>query len=346
MEAGKENTCAIDSNCGELQMNIQVVEGQSSNGIGGQHYPISAAQTKYRKLGNTGFDLSTIGFGTWQLGGGRWHSGEIAENVRVLREAHDRGLNIFDAAVVYGQYRDDMQYLQSRSQELLGLAFSEMREQVYYCIKVGQYDERSHRALYEPGRIIDQIQQSMRRLRTDYIDICLIHAPSLYEVRKGAALTILRTLQAIGMVRAVGYSFESEPLHAEAAIQQTADVIMLQYNLLETQCGPAIRKAGERGIGILVGGPFKRGYLCGRYKEVSDLPAQDDYWRWNLQRNPGKVSGILAQSRALQEECGTGEALRKKALEFILSEEAVCSAIIGHRNLDEVQENLRLAESL
>lgn len=330
----------------ENQMSVNILESSLLNGTGAAQGPVSGVQTKYRKLGNTGFDVSTIGFGTWQLGGGRWHSGEIAEGVRLLRSAHERGVNIFDAAVVYGQYRDDMSYLQSRSQELLGHAFSEMREKVYYCIKVGQYDERSHRAFYEPGRMIDQIQQSLRRLRTDYIDICLIHAPSLFEVRQGAAIAVLRTLQALGMVRAVGYSFESEPLHADAAIQQVVDVIMLQYNLLEPQCGPAIRKAGERGVGILVGGPYKRGYLCGRYRDASDLPRDDDYWMWNLQRNPGKVSHILAQSKALLDECGSGEQLRKKALDCILSEEAVGSAIIGHRSMEEVYENIDLVAGL
>lgn len=326
--------------------NASLLENSSLNGDAFKLGPLSGVQTKYRKLGNTGFDVSTIGFGTWQLGGGRWHSGDQAENIRTLREAHARGVNIFDAAVVYGQYRDDRNCLQSRSQELLGMAFSGMREEVFYCIKVGQFDERSHRFLYEPGRLIDQIQQSLRRLQTDYIDICLIHAPSLYEVRKGAAIAVLRTLQALGMVRAVGYSFESEPEHAETAVRQVVDVIMLQYNLLETQCATAIRRAGERGVGILVGGPFKRGYLSGRYRDPNDLPLNDDYWSWNLRRNPGKVQSILAQSKALIDQYGSGGALRSKALEFILSEPAVGSAIVGHRSLDEVCENILATDKL
>ena len=126
---------------------------------------------KYRKLGNTGFDVSEVGFGTWQIGGKRWKAGSEIDKIKLLREAKKLGVNIFDAAVVYGQYKDEDGHLQSESQELLGKAFAENRDGVYYCIKFGQFDEYSHRSDYNPDRIIDQFKQSLRRLNTDYIDL-------------------------------------------------------------------------------------------------------------------------------------------------------------------------------
>jgi len=299
---------------------------------------------KYRKLGNTGFDVSEIGFGTWQIGGKRWKSLSREENIEMLRSARDLGVNIFDSAVVYGQYSDNNGYLQSESQELLGEAFKNRRDEVIYCVKLGQFDEYTHRSDYNPQRIVDQFNQSLKRLNTNYIDIALIHAPSLAEVKEGKAITILQTLRALGKVKAIGYSFEVEPEHVKEAINQDVNVIMLQYNLLERQCESAIQKATEHGVGILVGGPFKRGYLTGRWKTAEDIAKEeDDYWKWNIKYNKGKVERILKDVNQYIEEVGSPLGLRKKSLEFVLSQ-PVASVIIGHRSLDEVKENIQNLE--
>lgn len=298
------------------------------------------SKSAFRKLGNTGFDVSTIGFGTWQIGGGRWQRISTPQAVKLLREANDLGVNIFDAAVVYGQYPDARGCLQSRSQEMLGRAFHDRRENVFYCTKVGQYDEYSHRSSFDAHRLVEQVQQSMRRLRTDYLDICLVHAPSLHDVRRGAAIDIVRTLQALGMVRAIGYSFEAEPEHVRTALEQRVDVIMLQYNLIDDSCTEALREAQDRGVGVLVGGPYKRGYLSGRFSMIEDLPQEDDYWRWNVTHNPGKVEETLERVQRLMKAHADATTFRRRVLRFVLDAPGVCSAIIGHRSIEEVMENL------
>jgi len=176
----------------------------------------------FRKLGQTGFDLSAIGFGTWQLGGGRWCALDEEESITLLRASRELGVNLFDVAVVYGQYSDSKGYLQSRSQELLGKAFKEDHDTVFYCLKLGQFDEYSHRADYDPKQLVSQFKHSLRLLQTDYIDIALIHAPSLSEVKKGHALCVLETLRELGHIRAIGYSFENELEHVKVAMQLTA----------------------------------------------------------------------------------------------------------------------------
>lgn len=297
-------------------------------------------RSAYRKLGRTGFDVSILGFGAWQIGGGRWSPIGEDDALRLLRTSRDLGVNIFDSAVVYGQYSDASGYAQSRSQELLGKAFGPAADDVFICAKVGQYDEYSHRASFGAERIVEQVRQSMRRLRTDVLDICLVHAPSLWEVRRGLAIEILKTLQAVGWVRAIGYSFETEPRHVMAALKQPIDVIMMQYNLLDQQCGDVIDQAEKRGVGVLVGGPFKRGYLTGRYASLDDLPVDDDYWRWNVRRNPQKVSATLRAVATLAENTtGPGD-LRARALRHVLRKPGVSSAIVGHRAEAEVVENL------
>jgi len=299
---------------------------------------------KYRKLGNTGFDVSELGFGTWQIGGERWEAGSYFDNVKMLRKALKLGVNIFDAAVVYGQYGDEKGVLQSRSQELLGEAFENDRDKVIYCIKFGQFDEFSHRSDFSPDRIVDQFKQSLRRLKTDYIDIALIHAPSLSKVRDEKAIRVLQTLRSMGLVKAIGYGFENEPEHVRVAMYQDIDVLMLQYNLLDDQCGSVIDELEERGIGTLVGGPFKRGYLTGDYSTIKHLEDEkDDYWKLNLRRNRGKVEQILERVNEEKAKAGSAESLRVNALDFVLSK-PVSSAVVGHRSIFEVQQNAKVIE--
>lgn len=309
------------------------------------HPAAPGPDVRFRKLGNTGFDVSTIGFGTWQIGGGRWHACPDRHAVGVLRAAQELGINIFDAAVVYGQYADDQGYLQSRSQLLLGEAFGTLRDRVFYCIKIGQFDEISHRSCFAAARLVDQLRQSMRRLRTDVVDICLIHAPSLADVKRGTALEVVKTLQALGMVRAVGYSFENEPDHVLEALEQQVDVIMLQYNLIDVECAAALRRAHEEGVGVLVGGPYKRGYLTGTFTCLEEVPRRDHYWAWNLSRNPGKVARTLDRVRGLLDHYGTPAELRRAALQFVLAQPAVGAAIVGHRSVEEARENLNWVAS-
>jgi aryl-alcohol dehydrogenase-like predicted oxidoreductase len=297
-------------------------------------------QSAYRKLGRTGFDVSALGFGTWQLGGERWRPVPEDEALRLLRFSRDLGINIFDAAVVYGQYSDSNDSPQSRSQELLGKAFGPAADDVFICTKVGQYDEYSHRGNFTASRLVEQVRQSMRRLRTDVLDICLVHAPSLWEVRDGLAIEVLKTLQAVGWIRAIGYSFENDPHGVMASLEQPVDVIMLQYNLLDRECEDAIDRAAERGVGVLAGGPFKRGYLTGRYKSLEDIPVEDDYWRWNLRRNPRKVSAILQAVASVAEHTTGAADLRTQALRHVLRKPGVASAIVGHRTTEEVVENM------
>lgn len=301
----------------------------------------------YTKLGRTGLDCSRLGFGTWQIGGGRWKGLERSESVALLQHALASGVNTFDAAIVYGQYRGQLNERRSCSLELLGEAFEgARRQQAIICLKLGQVDEYSHRAIFQPRSLVDELQRALRELRTDYVDICLVHAPSLHEVREGQALAVVQTIQAMGGAKFVGYSFEAEPEHAKLALSQSIDVMMLQYNLLDQECAGVFDLASERGIGVLVGGPFKRGYLSGRFEKAGDLPEEDDYWKWNLRYTRDKVDDILAKSATLKKEAGGARELRRKALSYILRYPSVASAIVGHRTKDEVSDNVQAIDEI
>jgi aryl-alcohol dehydrogenase-like predicted oxidoreductase len=302
---------------------------------------------RYAKLGRTGLDCSRLGFGTWQVGGGRWKGMEGNESIALLRSGVEFGINIFDAAIVYGQYRGELNERRSRSLELLGEAFKgERRREVIICLKLGQVDEYSHRAIYQPRSMVDEFHRALRELKTDHVDICLIHAPSLAEVRDGRALAVVQTMQAMGAARFIGYSFEAEPEHGRVAVTQDIDVVMFQYNLLDTECAEIFALANERGIGTLVGGPFKRGYLSGQFERVEELPREDNYWEWNLRYSPDKVKAVLAKVSQLKKEAGGARGLRKQGLRQILQHAGAQCAVVGHRTKEEIADNVKALDEI
>lgn len=301
----------------------------------------------YSKLGQTGLDCSALGFGTWQIGGGRWKGMSEQQSIGLLHHAHDSGVNVFDVAMVYGQYKNGDKAVRSRSLELLGKAFGDSKRQgVVVCLKVGQLDEYSHRSNLEPNWIVAQVQEALSILRTDYVDICLIHAPTQQEIRNLRALAVLETLQALGYVRFIGYSIENQADHAMVALEQRIDVLMLQYNLIDQECANALSIAADRSIGVLVGGPLKRGYLSGRYSSVTDFSCEDNYWDWNLRYAKGKVEANLAEVNRLKQIYGGAERLRHEALLHVLRTKGVTSAMVGHRLDQEVNENVATVQHL
>jgi len=114
---------------------------------------------------------------------------------------------------------------------------------------------------------------------------------------------------------------------------------MLQYNLIDIDCQSVFFDAEKSGIGVLTGGPFKRGYLTGRFNTIKDFPIEDNYWEWNLRYNPQKVKSILAKVNLLKEKYGSEENLKRQALKFIDAKNRSGSIIVGFRKDKEIVEN-------
>ncbi|MCH6255041.1 aldo/keto reductase [Puniceicoccaceae bacterium K14] len=298
---------------------------------------------KYRKLGHTGLDVSAVACGSWQLGGKRWRGLSDKDTVSFFHTCLDRGINLYDVSTAYGQYEDEAACFHSRSQELLGRAFEDKREEVIINLKLGHLDEYTHRRNFTPSYLIRSFKQSLKRLRTDYADICLIHAPSIADIEAQQSIRVLQTLQELGLVGAIGYSLENEPEHLRIALKQDIDIIELQYNLISQECGEAIEEARKHGIGIIASGVYKRGLLTGRFRHLDDLPLQDEYWQYNRNLCEGKLVSLLETTRNLLDQYGSPLDLRKAALGFVLDHPGVSTAVMGHRAVKELDENIELA---
>jgi aryl-alcohol dehydrogenase-like predicted oxidoreductase len=218
---------------------------------------------------DTSLKVSRVAIGTWAIGGWMWGGTDEAESISTIRAALDHGINVIDTAPVYGF---------GRSEEIVGKAIADgrLRDRVVIATKVGlEWKDGSVFRNGSRGRIIREVEDSLRRLRTDYIDIYQVHWPDpLVSVEETAAA--MRILFKQGKIRAIGVSnFSLEQIRRFRSVAPL-HVLQSPYNLfereIETDLLPYCRK---NNIAMLGYGALCRGLLSGRMRSDTAFPGDD-----------------------------------------------------------------------
>ena len=212
----------------------------------------------YRDFGKTGWQVSVVGMGTWNIGN-QWGELDDATAWATVRSAFDHGVTLFDTAESYGT-------LNGLSEERLGVALAGIRHQVCLVSKIGNWGKRTGQGV--PKTTVDMIRlcahASLHRLRTDWLDVVLCHEgniedPSIY-------LEAFEVLKQRGRIRAYGISTDSLEVLKRFNVNNTCSVVQFNYSLLnrapEADILPYCR---EHGIAVMVRGPLARGLLSGNY---------------------------------------------------------------------------------
>lgn len=239
---------------------------------------------KYRTYPNTDVTVSEVGFGLWTTSTGWWGEKTDDDAVAMLREAHDRGITLFDAADTYGN---------GRSEEQLAKAFGAKREQVVYATKFG-YDfytptnVEQRRGQFElphdfsPAFVRKALEESLRRLQTDYVDIYQMHNARMAQVEDDALWELLESLKREGKIRmygvalgpAIGWLYEG----VDAVVKRNTATLQIIWNILEQHPGDEqIRAAYDSNAdtGYMIRVPHSSGMLEGHYTEETVFPAND-----------------------------------------------------------------------
>ena len=207
---------------------------------------------RYRELGRTGIQLSELGFGVWTLSTGWWGTYSDDEAVALLRAAYSRGVTFFDSADSYGN---------GRSEELLAKAFEGQRDQIVIGTKFG-YDfytnggerngQRELPQAWSPAFVRTALEQSLRRLGTDYVDVYQLHNPKMDAMDNDALWATLEDLRREGTIRsfgpalgpAIGWQKEGE----KALLTRNCDVLHQIYNVLEQDPGRALADLAKEDV--------------------------------------------------------------------------------------------------
>ena len=217
----------------------------------------------------TDLKVSRIGLGTWAMGGWMWGGSDEQESVRTIHAALDKGINLIDTAPVYGF---------GRSEEIVGRAITEsgQREQVIIATKAGL--EWRNGGVFRNSareRILREVEESLRRLRTSYIDIYQVHWPDpLVPVEETAEAMLL--LHWEGKIRAIGVSNYSPQQMEWFRMAAPLHTDQPPYNLFERQIEQDVLPyARQNNVSTLTYGSLCRGLLSGRMKPDTQFTGDD-----------------------------------------------------------------------
>ena len=294
---------------------------------------------RYRRLGDTDVSISEVGFGVWTVSTGWWGEVDEARSVKLLRRAHEKGINYFDTADTYGS---------GLGETLLRDAFGHMRESIVISTKIG-YDFYNHTARrgqqerpqdWSEDFIRFALEQSLKRLGTDYIDFLQLHNPKMDAVENDALFDLMEEFEKEGKVRAYGIALGPKIGWLEEGVkamrERKLDGLQMIYNLLEQDPGRSLIEAPhETNTSLVVRVPHSSGMLEGKYTEETTF-AQNDHRRhrpkeWLLE-GLKKVEqlGFLTESG--------DRTLGQAALKFILASPEIASTLPNIYDLEQLEE--------
>ena len=290
----------------------------------------------FRQLGTGGPLLSEIGFGAWAVGGAwrfGWGTVDDNESIAAIHRALDLGVNWIDTAAVYGL---------GHSEEVVGRAVRDRRDRVFVATKCSQvWDESGHvRTHAGKESIRRELEGSLKRLQTDYIDLYQIHWPD-FDTPIEESWGEMARLQREGKVRHIGVSNFGVDLLKHC--RQIAPVQSLQpiYNMLERDIEQEILPfCRTNGIGIISYSPMQSGLLSGSF-EMTRLKPDD--WRIvhsEKFREPKYSRGLRVVEALRPIAAKYRKRVGQLAVAWVLMNGAITSAIVGARRAAQVEQNV------
>jgi len=288
---------------------------------------------QYRTLGKTGWKVSVIGLGTWNIGG-QWGEVDDRTALATIWKAYECGVNFFDTADAYGEPP-------GRSEELLGKALQGIRHEVFIATKVGNWARRhGHPLPYtSPLHIIACCHASLYRLRTDYIDLYQCHIGNPTDAEIEVFLEAFDRLKEQGKIRAYGISTNSLDALQRFNKHGTCATCQLDYSILnrapEKDLLPYCQ---EQNIGVIVRGPLAMGILSGKF--TPDTVFTDEVRRsWNEGERRQRFLRRLEVVERLRFLERNGRTMAQVALQFVISHPAVSCTIPGAKSPQQAEMN-------
>lgn len=298
---------------------------------------------QYRTLGKTGYEVSTISFGAWAIGG-EWGQVDDAESLAALRKAVDLGVTFFDTADVYGD---------GRSERLVGQLRRDVGDSIRIATKAGRRLDPHVAAGYDLENLRAFVERSLRNLQMEALDLLQLHCPPTDVYYRPEVFGALDQLKAEGKLLHYGVSVERVEEGLKAIEYPGVASVQIIYNLFRQR--PAelfFREAARRNVGILARVPLASGLLSGSMRADRVFADRDhrNYNRHGEAFDQGETfSGVdfalgLELAEEMRRYVPEGASLAQLALRWILMDPAVTCAIPGAKRPDQVEQNARAAD--
>jgi len=287
---------------------------------------------QYRTLGRTGLRVSEIGLGTMVHAG---HFGPMndAESLAAIAAALDLGVNFIDTSNAYGD---------GYSETLLGKALKGKRDRVVLATKGGNIMSGPKRGTtdFAPGYIAQVMDESLKRLQTDYVDLYQLHNPKVPEIQDDGLYALLHQRRQEGKVRFLGVSVNTMEEGIAAVKGGRYDVIQIEYNILvQDPAQEVFPLAQEASLGIIARVPLRRGLLAGKITPQDRERFTGGDVRARLFAGDGLDRELAKVERARFVVKPPVTSLAQAAIAFCLAHPAVSIVIPGARNADQMRDN-------
>ena len=301
---------------------------------------------KFRTFGSTGMKVSEIGMGCWAIGGNSFGNSygttDDAESIKAIKKAIQTGCNFFDTADVYGH---------GHSEELLGIALQKIRQSVFIATKVGgaymYNDEQWGHVNFTPEYVKFALEQSLLRLRTNYIDLYQLHNPTLAMIKEGEIFKPLRQLQQDGKIKHAGVSVFT--LDEGLAALYHADSVQCVFNIIDPRNYEMMETAKRRGVAIIVREPLANGLLTGKYSVKNDAQGASSgisvFEKGDIRsRTPNDYMEGVAELAGEIKKRFPHMTPAQVCLKYILNFDCVSTAIPGAKTEQQVIENTAVSD--
>jgi aryl-alcohol dehydrogenase-like predicted oxidoreductase len=298
---------------------------------------------KYRRLGKTGFEVSEVSLGTWQIGGS-WGSVSEEDAKSLLHTAIDQGINFFDTADVYGD---------GRSERLIAQVLAQRSEKVYVATKAGRRLQPHTAEGYNKENLTAFVERSLINLQRDVLDLVQLHCPPWEAYYRPEIFSALEDLKRSGKILHYGVSVEKVEEALKATEYPGVATVQIIFNLFRQRPKelffPLARK---RDVGILVRLPLASGLLSGKISKDTQFGPDDhrQYNRHGEQFDRGETfSGVdfdvaLEAVEEIRQVVPPGISMADFALRWILQHEEVSCVIPGARKESQVVDNVRAGD--
>lgn len=295
---------------------------------------------QYRILGKTGFNVSAISLGTWQVGG-KWGSAFDTKNAEtILNTAVDNGVNFIDTADVYSD---------GDSEKAIGRFLKTRKEKLYVATKCGRQIQPHVNESYQPAVLRKYVEDSLQRLQVDTIDLIQLHCPPTQVFYRPEIFGLFDELKKEGKIQHLGVSVEKVEEALKAIEFDNVTTIQIIFNMFRQR--PAelfFAEAKRKNVGVIVRVPLASGLLTGNYSQQTVFESGDhrQFNRNGEAFDKGETfSGIdfatgLKAVEELKQIVPDGKALSALALKWILDFDAVSTVIPGASKPEQVTRNL------
>lgn len=289
---------------------------------------------KYRKLGRTNLKVSEISLGTWAFGNNVYGGVAEKDGINTIHAGIDMGINLFDTAPQYGTDKQD-----GVAEIVLGKALKGKRNKVHISTKFGRNPcIEGGKSLFYKSRIIASVEESLKRLQTDYIDVLFFHSPFSPDEIKDDVWEGIEQVKKQGKVRFVAHSIsmfhQTENMARQWAKEDKIDVVQVVLSLMNREAQNLVNELSEYPIGVFGRECLANGFLAGFFTKDTVFAKGTLNARYSKAELAERIDQVNAFKFLLRNDITN---MPQAALRWVLDQKGISTVLSGAKNIEELK---------